>query len=47
MFIDDEEVADTSALGSGNEEAFSNVRVNADETVKIKVEAEVEAYGTG
>jgi hypothetical protein len=45
LFIDGEEVADTDNT-AGQEEAFSDVRVKADATVKVKVEAEVEAYGT-
>ena len=42
LFIDGEEVADANA---GVEETFSDVRVKAGESVKVKVEAEVEAYG--
>ena len=42
LSIDGDEVADTDTLGS--EESFSDVRVKAGESVKIKVEAEVEAY---
>jgi hypothetical protein len=37
-------VADTNTLG-GDGESFSDVRVKAGESVKVKVEAEVEAYG--
>ena len=44
LFIDGEEVADTDNI-AGQEESFSDVRVKADATVKVKVEAEVEAYG--
>jgi hypothetical protein len=44
LFIDGDEVADTDNV-AGQEEAFSDVRVKADATVKVKVEAEVEAYG--
>ena len=49
LFIDGEEVADTDAISTSSsikDEAFSDVRVKADSTVKVKVEAEVEAYGT-
>ena len=42
LSVDGEEVADTDTLNS--EESFSDVRVNAGESVKVKVEAEVEAY---
>jgi hypothetical protein len=43
LFIDGEEVADTDVLNQ--DESFSDVRVKAGESVKVKVEAEVEAYG--
>ena len=45
--IDGEEVGDTSDLGSGNKENFSDVLVEAGKSVKVKVEAEVEAYTSG
>lgn len=44
LFIDGEEVGDTNTFGS--EESFSDVRIKAGESVKVKVEAEVEAYDT-
>ena len=44
--IDGEEVGDTSDLGSGNKENFSDVLVEAGKSVKVKVEAEVEAYAS-
>ena len=53
LFIDGEEVADTDVINTGsnvktvNAESFSDVRVKAGESVKVKVEAEIEAYGTG
>ena len=54
LFVDGEEVADTNIVNSIydltspnlNTETFSDVRVKAGEKVKVKVEAEVEAYGT-
>ena len=42
LFIDGEEVWDTNTIGS--EESFSDVRIKAGESIKVKVEAEVEAY---
>ena len=45
--IDGEEVGDTDQLGSGNNENFSDVLVEAGKSVKVKVEAEVEAYASG
>ena len=45
--IDGEEVGDTDQLGSGNNENFSDVLVEAGKSVKVKVEAEVEAYTSG
>ena len=53
LFIDWEEVADTDVINTGsdvktvNAESFSDIRVKAGESVKVKVEAEIEAYGTG
>ena len=47
LFIDGEEVADTSSFGSGNYEPFSDVELKAGESVNVKLEAEVEAYGSG
>jgi len=51
LFIDGEEVADTDTINVGNDdvktaktESFSDVRVEAGKSVKVKVEAEVEAY---
>ena len=44
--IDGEEVGDTNAYGSGNKENFSDVLVEAGKSVKVKVEAEVEAYNS-
>jgi len=44
LFVDWEEVADTNTLGQ--EESFSDVLVKAGDSVKVKVEAEVEAYST-
>jgi len=44
--IDGEEVGDTDQLGSGNNENFSDVLVEAGKSVKVKVEAEVEAYAS-
>ena len=44
LSIDGEEVADTDNL-TNQEETFSDVKVKAGESVKVKVEAEVEAYG--
>ena len=44
LFIDGDEVTD---LDAGVEETFSEVLVKAGESVSVKVEAEVEAYGTG
>jgi hypothetical protein len=46
LFVNGEEVADTDTFGSGNEESFSDVELKAGETANIKVEAEVEAYGS-
>lgn len=46
LFIDGEEVADTTSFGSGNYEPFSDVELKAGESVRVKVEAEVEAYGS-
>jgi hypothetical protein len=46
LFVDGEEVAETDTFGSGNEESFSDVELRAGETASIKVEAEVEAYGS-
>jgi hypothetical protein len=43
--VDGEEVATVDAFGSGNEESFSDIKVKAGESVKVKVEAEIEAYG--
>lgn len=45
LSIDGEEVADTDNYGSGNKEDFSDIKIKAGESVKVKVEAEVEAYG--
>ena len=45
--VDGEEVGDTTQLGSGNKENFSDVKVEAGKSVKVKVEAEVEAYVSG
>ena len=42
--IDGEAVGDTDQLGSGNNENFSEIKVEAGKSVKVKVEAEVEAY---
>ena len=44
VFVDGEEVGDTDQYGSGNKENFSEVLVGAGKSVKVKVEAEVEAY---
>jgi hypothetical protein len=44
--IDGEEVATIDAFGETNEESFSDIKVKAGESVKVKVEAEVEAYGS-
>ena len=44
--VDGEEVGDTDQLGSGNNENFSDVLVEAGKSVKVKVEAEVEAYAS-
>ena len=44
--IDGEEVGDTNAYGSGNKENFSDILVEAGKSVKVKVEAEVEAYNS-
>ena len=41
LYIDGEEIADADA---GVEEPFSDIRIKAGESVKVKVEAEVEAY---
>ena len=46
VFVDGEEVGDTDALGSWNKENFSDVLVAAGKSVKVKVEAEVEAYAS-
>lgn len=47
LFIDGEEVADTDALtGANGEEPFSDVEIAAGKSVNVKVEAEVEAYGS-
>ena len=46
LFVNGEEVAETDLFGSGNEESFSDVELKAGETASIKVEAEVEAYGS-
>ena len=47
VYIDGEEVATVDTFtGSNIEESFSNVKVKAGESVKVKVEAEVEAYGS-
>jgi hypothetical protein len=51
LFVDGEEVADTDVINTGSDldkvsmESFSDIRVKAGESVKVKVEAEVEAYG--
>lgn len=47
VFVDGEEIGDTDQFGSGNNENFSDVLVEAGKSVKVKVEAEVEAYTTG
>ena len=44
--IDGEEVGDTDKFGSGNNENFSDVKVEAGKSVKVKVEAEVETYAS-
>jgi hypothetical protein len=56
LFVDGEEVADTDTVNTGavysgknlsnslKIDSFSDVRVKAGESVKVKVEAEVEAY---
>ena len=48
LYIDGEEVADVDTFGasSGDAYTFSDVEVKAWESVKVKVEAEVEAYGS-
>ena len=46
LYIDGEEVAYTDAYGSGAEEIFDDVTVAAGESVSVRVEAEVEAYGS-
>ena len=49
VFIDEKEVATADRAINENdvahEETFSNIRVKAGESVKVKVEAEVDAYG--
>ncbi len=42
---DEDPVASTDGYGSGAEEIFNDVEVKAWETIKVKVVAEVEAYG--
>ena len=42
--VDGEDVGDTDQYGSGNKESFSEVLVEAGKSVKVKVEAEIEAY---
>ena len=44
LSIDGEEVADTDLFGQ--EETFSDILVKAGKTVSVKLEAEVEAYGS-
>jgi hypothetical protein len=46
LFIDGDEVADTDLYGSGNAYTFSDVEVEAGKSVNVKVEAEIEAYGS-
>jgi hypothetical protein len=43
--VDGEEVATVDAWGEKNEESFNDIKVKAGESVKVKVEAEIEAYG--
>lgn len=45
LSINDEEVADTDTYGESNEVSFSDVAIKAGESVNVKVEVEVEAYG--
>ena len=46
LYVDGEEVAYTDSYNSWAEEIFDDVRVKAGESVKIRLEAEVEAYGS-
>ena len=45
LYIEGKEVASVDAYGTGAEEVFDDVLVKAGESVKVRVVAEVEAYG--
>ena len=45
LYIEGKEVASVDAYGIGAEETFNDIVVKAGESVKVRVVAEVEAYG--
>jgi hypothetical protein len=43
LFVDGDEVADAKLSGTGASTTFTNVELGANESVKVKLEAEVDA----